>query len=326
MEQLDSKGQQAARSVIAAFERAFPGRLRACYTIGSYADGSALATSDLDLTIIFASVFASPAERDAAQRLASVCAEQTPIELDIEVEEEEELMREASPNLKLASVHIYGIDIRDRMALVPLERWTRDRMHSSWWRIARLFARPAAITPPLEYPEPAQPFLGYTRRVIRLADGREVPSTRDLIRLTGWAATALLALECGVYVARKRDVHPLYHERIGGPWDALISDIYTMCRSRWSYLIPDDQAERAQLCDLCEHTLLFERHFLARYTQYLISELQAGGVRATVACDVMRRAPLVDRDILQELRALAHADERESRMGARAALDAYSLS
>lgn len=74
-----------------------------------------------------------------------------------------------------------------------------------------------------------------------------VPSTRELIRLTGWAATTLLALQCGVYVTRKRDAHMLYHERIGGPWDTLIADIYNMCRTGWSYLIPADLEERGRL-------------------------------------------------------------------------------
>ncbi len=256
MEWLEQADQETAHAVIAAFERAFPGRLRACYLLGSYADASAIATSDLDLTLIFAGAFRSPDERDATWRLASVCAEQAPVELDIEIEDEETLSYGAGPNLKLASAHIYGTDIRDQIPLVPLAEWTRDRMHTSWWRVARLFARPAVITPPLEYPEPDQPFLGYTRRTIRLADGSEEPSTRDLIRLTGWAATALLALQCGVYAARKREAHTLYHERIGGPWDTLIADVYNLCRTRWSYRIPEAPEDRARLRELCERTLL----------------------------------------------------------------------
>ncbi len=275
--------EPAARAVIAAFERVFPSRLRACYILGSYADASAIATSDLDLTLVFAGAFASAAERDAARQLARACAEQAPIELDITVEDEETLTHGAEPSLKMASFLVYGADIRDRLPLIPLDAWTRDRMHTSWWRIARLFTRPAVITPPLEYPEKEQPFLGYTRRTVRLADGSEAPSTRDLIRLTGWAATALLALQCGVYVSNKRQAHTLYHEHIGGPWDTLIADVYNLCRMRWSYLIPDDPADRARLYALCERTLLFERHFLALYNPYLVQELRSGGARARLA-------------------------------------------
>lgn len=317
-------GQEAAQAVIAAFERAFPGRLRACYMLGSYADVSAIATSDLDLTLIFSATFESPDECAAAQRLANVCAEQAPVELDIEVEDEAALSHGAGPSLKMASIHIYGEDIRDQLPLIPLEEWTRNRMHTSWWRIARLFTRPAVITPPLEYPEPDQPFLGYTRRLITLPDGRMVHSTRDLIRLTGWAATALLALQCGVYVTRKRDAHTLYHERIGEPWDTLIADIYNLCRTDWSYLIPDNLEDRVRLHELCERTLLFERHFLTRYNPYLIAELQSGGERALEACEVMRRAPLSDMATLRELRRLARQGASDVRSSAQAALSVYS--
>lgn len=317
-------GESPERGVIAAFEQAFPGRLRACYILGSYADASAIGTSDLDLTVIFAGAFVSPDERDAARRLASVCAAEAPTELDIEIKDEESLSQGVSPNLKLASAHIYGTDIRGQLPLISLEAWTRDRMHSSWWRIARLFARPAVIMPSLEYPEPTQPFLGYTRRTIRLADGRLVPSTRDLIRLTGWAATALLALERGVYVAGKRDAHLLYHEHIGGPWDTFIADIYELCRARWSYLIPENQEDRTRLREICERTLLFERHFLARYNPYLIAELQSGDAHAREACEVMRRAPLADAAVLRELRCLEREGVDDVRAAARAALAAYT--
>ncbi len=324
MKPLEQANQETACAVISAFERAFPGRLRACYTLGSYADASAIVTSDLDLTLIFAGAFVSHDERDAARRLASACAEQTKIELDIEIEDEETLSYGAGPNLKLASAHIYGLDIRDQLPLVSLAEWTRDRMHSSWWRIARLFARPAVITPPLEYPEPAQPFLGYTRRTVRLSKGRMVPSTRDLIRLTGWAATALLALQCGIYVPSKRVAHTLYHEHIGDPWDTLIADIYDLCRTRWSYLIPDAQEDRARLRGLCECTLLFERHFLARYNPYLIAELQSGGEGALKACEVMRRVPVFDATVLRELRCLASEGASDVQEAAHEALSAYS--
>jgi hypothetical protein len=317
-------GESPERGVIAAFEQAFPSRLRACYILGSHANASAIATSDLDLVVIFAGAFVSHDERDAALQLASACAEDAPIELDIEIEDEESLSQGVSPNLKLASAHIYGTDIRGQLPLISLEEWTRDRMHSSWWRIARLFARPPIITPPLEYPEPTQPFLGYTRRTVRLPDGRAVPSTRDIIRLTGWAATALLALERGVYVASKRDAHLLYHEHIGGPWDSLIADIYELCRARWVYLIPDSPDDRAHLRALCERTLLFERHFLARYNPYLIAELQSGDARAHEACDVMRRAPLADAAVLRELRRLERNGADDVRAAASAALIAYS--
>ncbi|MEO7002788.1 MAG: nucleotidyltransferase domain-containing protein, partial [Ktedonobacterales bacterium] len=120
---------QAIIAVIAAFEQAFPGRVSGYYALGSYADGSAVATSDIDLTIIFTGAFEGAAERDAAQRMAITCAEASPFELDIELDDEAALAQGASPQFMLGSALLYGADIRERVSLVSLVEWTRDRMH-----------------------------------------------------------------------------------------------------------------------------------------------------------------------------------------------------
>ena len=310
----------AARAVIAAYTRAYPGRVRGYFALGSFADASAVATSDLDITVVFKGAI-SAEERVSAGLLASDCARQCSIELDIELADEQTLARGASPNFKLGSALIAGEDIRERLPLLSLTDWTRDRMHSSWWRVARLFARPDIVTLPLDYPEPADLFRGYTRRKVRLASGVEAPSTRDLIRLTGWAATALLALQCGSYVTRKSEAHRVYRERIGGKSAALIEKVYTLCRQRWGYLIPDDPAERAQLRDICDRTLTFERSFVSTYRAYLLTELRGSdtdGVR--FAAEVMNRAPLRDAAVLAELRLLARRGDGVVEPLARSAL------
>jgi hypothetical protein len=284
----------ATSAVIAAFVARFPGRIHSCYTLGSYADASAISASDLDLTIVFACALTVD-ERTAADALVAECVRRSAVELDIELRDERELAQGVSPNFKLGSALVSGADIRERVPLMSLAAWTRDRMHSSWWRIARLFARPEVITLSLEYPEPADVFRGYLRRTLRGPDGAEVPCTRDLIRLISWAATGLLALECGVYVARKRDAHLLYREHIGGEWAGLVEETYTLCRQRWGYLIPEEPAERARLQLLCDQTLGFERAFVEVYHPYLLAELASDDAEAVrCAVEVMGRAPLRD--------------------------------
>jgi len=307
-------------AVVTAFDVAFPSRLRAGYTLGSYADASAIGASDLDLTLVFAGALRDE-ERVRAERLAALCVQRSQLELDIEFEDERTLALGSSPNFKLGSALVWGEDIRAQTPLVSLAAWTRDRMHSSWWRVARLFARPVVICLPLEYPEPADPFRGYTRRTLRLANGDEVPCTRDLIRLTGWAATGLLALQSGVYVARKSDVHSLYREQIGGEWAELIEQMYTLCRLRWGYLIPAEPAERAQLCALCDQTLGFERAFAATYRAYLLAELASDDPEATrSAVEAMTHAPLRDDAVVAALERLAQQGDAASKPLAQAAL------
>ena len=316
----DAPVDGAIADVCAAFDDAFPGRVLSGYALGSYADASAITTSDLDLTVVFRDVL-NDEERARVERLCGALVARSSVELDIEFSDERSLSRGASPTFTLGSVCLWGDDIRERVPLLSLARWTRDRMHSSWWRIARLFARPAVFTLPLEYPYPTDPFRGYTRRLLRVAGGAEVPCTRDLIRLVGWAATGLLALQCGVYVARKSDVHRLYHEHIGGEWASLIEEIYTQCRLRWGYLIPEAPAERQRLREICDQTLGFERHFSAIYRDYLLAELGSDDPEATrFAAEVMSRAPLHDDAVVMALHTLTRRDDTTTATLAQVAL------
>jgi predicted nucleotidyltransferase len=57
----------ALRNAIGIFETAFPGRIRAYYVEGSYADRSAVATSDIDLAIVFKDHFVDRDEADRAR-------------------------------------------------------------------------------------------------------------------------------------------------------------------------------------------------------------------------------------------------------------------
>lgn len=295
--------------VCATFDGAFPGRVLSWFALGSYADASAINTSDLDLTVVFRDAL-SDGERARAEHVCGSLVADSPVELDIELDDERSLAQGISPNFKLGGICVWGEDVRESAPLVSIAEWTRDRMHSSWWRIARLFSRPTALTLPLEYPEAADPFRGYTRRTLRIASTVEVPCTRDLIRLVGWAATGLLALQSGVYVARKSDVHPLYRERIGDEWASLVEDVYRECRTRWGYLIPHEPEERARLRDICDQTLGFERHFSMIYRDYLLAELGSDDPEAIhFAAEVMSRAPLRDDAVVVALDAIAQRDD-----------------
>lgn len=297
----------ALRATVAAFEDAFPGRVRGYYVDGSRADGTGLPTSDLDLTIVFRDQFRDADERAAVERLRDACARASEVEYDAELVDEASLMAGASPTFKLGARLVYGDDIRDAVPLVPLAEWTRDRMHTSCWRTIHLFGRSVPITLPLEYPDLAAEFYGYVRRKTRLPDGTEVPGTRDLIRSAGWAATALVAWQAGHYVARKRDCHITYCTLIGDEWSDVLEDIYVLCRGRWRYVVPDAPAERAQLRAICACTLGFERHFLDVYRRFLLAELRGGAEGAHTALEVLDRLPWHDDEIAAARAALSGA-------------------
>jgi len=298
------------RGFIGIFETAFPGRVRVCYVDGSYADGSGVATSDVDVTLVFKEAFRDDEERQRARALCEYCVLLSGVELDAEVTDEAGLRRGVPPSFKLAATLVYGEDRRDNLPLVSIEQWTRDRMHSSYWRVAHLFGRPLPVRYPVDYPDPNAEFYGYDRRTVRLSGGSEAPSTRDLIRLVGWAATALIARKARRYVARKRDCHVLYRELIGGEHADLLDDIYTQCRGRWQYLIPDNPVERRALRDICARTLAFENAFLLEYRTFLLGELRGADAEGRrMALEVLERAPLADEEVTAAERALMRAED-----------------
>ena len=265
------------RGLVGSFEIAFPGRVRAYYVEGSQADQTGLTTSDIDINIVFKETFADD-ERQKALELAEYCDSLSMMEFDIDIVDEQQAAKGVGPALKLASTFIYGEDTRDQFPLIPIELWARERMHIAYWLMINVFGRPPLVLLPLNYPDAEAEFYGYTRRKVRLLDGSEVDSTRDLIRVVGWIGTAIVALTSGHYVARKRDCHRLYREYVGDEWTALLEDIYGKCRGDWHYVIPQKAAERTELQTICRRTLEFENHFLSIYKSFLLSELRTGTI------------------------------------------------
>jgi hypothetical protein len=305
-----SSGSQSAdnalRGLIGIFEMLFPGRIRAYYAEGSYADRTAIAASDIDLALIFKNSFVDEDEAGAARRLGACCARLSAFELDLDIIDEEHAGRGVFPTIKLASVLLYGEDIRDRLPLPPIAEWTRDRMHAAYWLIVQVFNRPPVVRYPLGYPRPEQAFFGYDQRMMQLPDGSRARCTRDLVRVTGWAATALIALQTGTYVVRKRDCHQRYHELIGDEWSELLRQIYERCKDGWNYCIPEDGGARQELRTICARTLEFENHFMRVFKEFVLGELRGDDAEARrTAIELLRQIPYHDDAIEQALHAVA---------------------
>lgn len=160
---------------------------------------------------------------------------------------------------------------------------------------------------PLDYPDPTDEFYGYTHRTVRLPDGFEVPSTRDLIRTTGWAATALIALKTGQYVVRKRDCFIAYRNEINDEWAELLETIYATCRREWNYLIPEEAGVRERLRAICARTLAFENHFLREYQSFLLGELRSGDEKAIrAALHILGHTFFADEKVIGALHDISH--------------------
>ncbi len=301
------------QNVIEAFEDAFPSRIRAYYIEGSYVNSTHVASSDLDVELIFKDQF-QIGEQQQAEVLAEQHSAMCKLELDIEFVDEQSLIDGVSPTFKFGSMLLYGEDIRDSLQLVPLAEWTRDRMHSSLWRTVHLCNRPVIIRYPLAYPDPQDEFYGYVARLLRLPNGQEVPCTRDLIRLVGWSATAMIAFKAGKYVASKSECHRLYRSCFNDEWGQLLQDIYELCRGKWNYLIPEKQEERDVLRHICERTLGFENYFLQVYKQFVLLQLRYGERQGVLYfLSMMQRIVYQDEEINTAIIELQEAECEEVR-------------
>jgi hypothetical protein len=305
----DAQADAVAREVIHAYEEAFPQQIAGYYVEGSYADQTHLATSDLDIVLVFRQSVAREAARATASQIWAARNHASSLEVDITLTDEQQLQEGVHPNLKLGSQFLHGEDVCQNYPLLPIEAWTRERMHVAYWLLVAVYQRPTPVSLLLDFPDPTDEFYGYTNRTVHLADGQEVPCTRNLVRTTGWAATALLALQAGRYAGRKRECSRLYREQIGDEWASLLEEISTFCRDEWQYLIPTEPQARRRLRAVCERTLLFERHFLLLYKPFLLAQLRSTeqGHRRH-ALWVQGQLPLADADVASALQAIHLAE------------------
>ena len=260
----------------------FPGRVRACYLVGSHATSEAVGESDLDLTLVFKDTFL-PGEEARFERFRMAVGPLARYPLDLGAVEEARLVSEGEVNLKQNALLIAGEDVRDRVPLMPLEAWTRHCMHQPYRfkERARARAEDAPLRYPLEYPDARGELYGYDYREVMDAQGQLHRGFKELVTLACRMATAAVALDAGRHTFSKRDAIQAHREHLHDTWTPLYESIFAS-RQRWGYRVPEDAAARATLREACARMLDAENTFLARYRDFLLAELTRGRVEDRV--------------------------------------------
>jgi predicted nucleotidyltransferase len=262
----DDHADEVIRGVIELYEAVFPGRVAGYYLLGSRADGTALPASDVDLLILFRGGFVGD-EAATATRLRRACDRISPLPLDLPIRCEEQVngddQFEIRLGLKFACRLLYGADVRQGLALPPIDRYVRWALLDRYRHLWLTRGRPATLTYPLGPPDPTAEFLGYEQWTMRDAAGRERPTTKLLVNNVGFTAGALVIHQARRHVVSKSECLRLYRECVGDAWTALLDEVYGVCRDRWAYAIPEPADERGRLRDLCRQALAFDNHFLA---------------------------------------------------------------
>lgn len=291
------------RGVVGLVEAAFPRRVRAYYLTGSYADATAVEASDLDLTVVFRGRFLA-GEAARFRELRVHCQALCPVELGLHPSSEELLPQDDVLHLTTVARLVHGEDVRGGLTVPDVAEYTRLVTRAPARFLAELRGLPRVVFP-LAYPDAAGEFYGYDR------DG----TTKELVLATMWAATCLVALEAGQYVARKGDAPGQYRRHVGDAWTPFVEEVYGRCRTAWRYRIPADAADRRALRDLCGRTLAFENHYLAAYRAYLLAHLrQERDDGRLFAAERLAQVVYPDAEVQSRLRA-ARPGARDGALG-----------
>ncbi|HYI16650.1 MAG TPA: nucleotidyltransferase domain-containing protein [Thermomicrobiales bacterium] len=232
--------------------------VRAVYVFGSVAEGTSIASSDIDLFV----VVRGDLDADAA-RLREIAGGVEGPPLDLVVLSEGELRRDGHFRLERASRLISGDDIRPELPPTTLDTFIRRYSEAPLAYMSILRAG-RSIAAPLYYPDPSGSYFGYDSRALPPA-GVSTHNIKGLVALICWISTLRLVREKSIMAASKSESVSAYAAEISDGWTSYVEDIYRLGHDRWHYLVPDDSSDQELLRDLCERTLSFENDYLARY-------------------------------------------------------------
>jgi hypothetical protein len=294
--------------IVGQFEKNLPNGMVGYYLIGSYADGSAVNLSDLDLYVVLRDSM-TPAQETAAYEIARQQAEKNVIRLDFVLRRQAALTDDQSVlrvAFKNGSLLIYGQDIRDRLPLPSIEQYVRDATESARLFFGRILRNKEPVIFPLYYPAPGSEFRGYewVRIPPWYPPGTQL-GTMEYVYTLLRMATARLAMENGLMPASKSESLRLYREHLHDEWTAFLEAVYDQCKRRWHYTIPATPEARAELRQLCTQAIDYENDYLLRYRAYLLASLRNTDDeqrRFAVAC--LGKVIFADDDVLDALQAL----------------------
>lgn len=275
----DAAVDRILRGIVTLFEASLPGRVRGYYLLGSYADGTAVAISDIDLIALCAGAL-DASERALAARLVEGCALLSPTRLDITICDETSI--EASSGgetvlLRFDGHLLYGADTRASLSLPPLPVYTRETLAAARYFIADILRGVERLAYPLEYPDPEGEFYGYDAIHIPewYAPGTQ-RGVKELVTTATRIARAQLALQAGRYAGSKGGSAAAYSEYVHDAWSDLPQTLYEQGKLRWGYAVPTAAKDRRALRSLCARMLGFENDLLARYRDELLALLRSG--------------------------------------------------
>ena len=296
------------RGTIGILETLFPDRIRAYYLHGSFADGTGIETSDIDLFLVTKGKFTSE-ESEKMRRIMHFCAQFSPFMVEMMALDETLLLQNGHFRIKSASRFVWGNDLRESMPDQSLDQYTRMYASFPFIYMTQMLRNLEFLASPLDYPQVTGEFYGYDQQFLPPRNNQQ-HNIKKLVTGVCWAATVLIAWKAGKTVTGKRASVEMYREHINDEWTTFIENIYAWGNLRWHYLVPQEQEERQLLRELCAQTLAFEKHYLHNYNGYLLAELQKKGTNQITVLQNLRKIHL-DEECAATLQAMDCNDSEE---------------
>lgn len=269
------------RGTIGLLASFLPNRVRACYLHGSFADNTAIETSDIDLFVVARGNFTIE-ERAVVQCVMDNCTLMSPFMVEMMALDETVLLQHGHFRVKSASKFLWGEDIRFQIPEQTLAQYLHLYAHFPFTYMTSMLRGNERSVYPLSYPQQDGEFYGYDQLLL---PPKNEPRHNIKKFVTGicWAATVLIAWQTGQTVSGKRASIQQYREGVHDEWTPFISEVYEWGNQRWRYLVPEQPEEHQHLRGLCAQALAFENHFLRQYRAYLLNEVQQDGERKRTA-------------------------------------------
>lgn len=233
-------------------------KILSIYASGSYANGYFLeGVSDLDLLLLV---------NHAPDNLTEQLLENTEsqgVELDLCILEVSALhnnpnsiqVRESVMSSKLCGRLLFGEDLLKNWILPPMEDYTQRTVEMVFEFIHRAHGTSCNMQN-LTCPDPDDPYLGY------LVMRNGISSTKQIISLYTWIATARLARYHNIYCGCKKFCLEQGMQYLGSSFSATLQEVYENCRGKWKYTIPKQPEDRKMLKNYCRLLLKFEQDFV----------------------------------------------------------------
>jgi predicted nucleotidyltransferase len=296
------------RGVVGIYEAVFAGRVCSYYLEGSYAAGSQVPASDIDMFVLFDGKFEA-GEEERARSVREACRLLSPIRLDLPARALTGLQAEEPFVIRYASTLVYGRDVASELSLPPAVEYARQISEAPHLFIQEL-RDGRRLMLPLDYPDPAGEFFGYDRPLGQAGYPTDL-GLKKWVLVVCWIATALVAIEAEQVTLRKDEAPAMYRAHIGDGWADFVDQVYHLGKESWRYLLPESPSDRAALRRLCRRTLALENHFMDVYRRQLLAELASDEpARQSDALRRLLRAQFDDPLMIGLLRELAAGGEK----------------